>query len=145
MEDLIQEELGYIQDISDLCCNNLPDVTEMNTLVKHSVLKSIEEFSQKLDSQDIEGKLDTELKEFKSDIITQFLNVFNQISFVAEQEEILDFIQEKHSELITILSHIVTSVDVIDEISDNVVVVDNKIDSLKDDIEHINDKINSII
>ena len=145
LEDLIREEFGYIQDISDLCCNNLPDVTEMNTLVKHSVLKSIEEFSQKLDSQDIEGKLDTELKEFKSDIITQFLNVFNQISFVAEQEEILDFIQEKHSELITILSHIVTSVDVIDEISDNVVVVDNKIDSLKDDIEHINDKINSII
>ena len=145
LEDLIQEEFGYIQDISDLCCNSLPDVTEMNTLVKHSVLKSIEEFSQKLDSQNIESRLDAELKEFKSDIITQFLNVFNQISFVAEQEEILDFIQEKHSELITILSHIVTSVDVIDEISDNVVVVDNKIDSLKDDIEHINDKINSII
>ena len=145
LEELIQEEMGYIQDISDLCCNSLPDVTEMNTLVKHSILKSIEDFSQKLDSQDIEGKLESELKEFKSDIITQFLNVFNQVSFVTEQEEILDFIQEKHSELITILSHIVTSADAVEEINDNVAVIDNKIDSLKDDIEHINEKINSII
>ena len=128
-----------------MCCNSLPDVTEMNTLVKHSILKSIEDFSQKLDSQDIEGKLESELKEFKSDIITQFLNVFNQVSFVTEQEEILDFIQEKHSELITILSHIVTSADAVEEINDNVAVIDNKIDSLKDDIEHINEKINSII
>ena len=145
LEDLIQEELSYIEDISDLCCNNLPDVAEMNTLVKHSVLASIEEFSKKLDSQNLEGKLDAELKDFKSDIITQFLNVFNQISFVAEQEEILDFIQEKHSELITILSHIVTSVDVVEDINDNVAVIDNKIDSLKDDISNINEKINSII
>ena len=145
LEDLIQEELSYIEDISDLCCNNLPDVAEMNTLVKHSVLASIEEFSKKLDSQNLEGKLDAELKDFKSDIITQFLNVFNQISFVAEQEEILDFIQEKHSELITILSHIVTSADVVEDINDNVAVIDNKIDSLKDDISNINEKINSII
>lgn len=145
LETLIQEQFSYIQDISDLCCTNLPDVTEMNTLLKHSVLKSIEDFSEKLDSQDLENKLESCLKEVKSDIITQFLNVFNQISFVTEQEEILDFIQEKHSELITILSHIVTTSDTVENINENVIDIDNKIDSIKNDIDNINGKINSII
>ena len=58
--------------------------------------------------------------------------LFNQISFIAEQEEIIDFIQEKHSELIKVLSHIVTSVD-------------TKMSSLKEDIDSINEKISAIM
>ncbi len=143
IENLVKEQFGYLEDISDLCCNNLPELTEMNTLVKYGIQQSIKDLANKVDAQDI--SLNEEISKLKSDIITQFLNIFNQISFVAEQEEILDFIQEKHSELITILSHIVTTIDNVDTVKDNVAVVDNKIDSLKEDIDLINEKITSII
>ena len=115
----------------------------MNTLVKYGIQQSITDLTNKVDAQDI--SLNEELSKLKSDIITQFLNIFNQISFVAEQEEILDFIQEKHSELITILSHIVTTIDNVDTVKDNVAVIDNKVDALKEDIDLINEKITSII
>ena len=143
IENLVNRQIGYLEDISSLCCDNLPELTEMNTIIKHSILNSVDEIMTKVStsSEDI----DTKLKELKSDIITQFINIFNQISFVAEQEEILDFIQDKHSELITILSHIVTTVDSVDDVKDNVAVVDNKLDSLKEDIDLINEKITSIM
>lgn len=143
IENLVKEQFGYLEDISDLCCNNLPELTEMNTLVKYGIQQSITDLTNKVDAQDI--SLNEELSKLKSDIITQFLNIFNQISFVAEQEEILDFIQEKHSELITILSHIVTTIDNVDTVKDNVAVIDNKVDALKEDIDLINEKITSII
>lgn len=143
IENLVKEQFGYLEDISDLCCNNLPELTEMNTLVKYGIQQSITDLTNKVDAQDI--SLNEELSKLKSDIITQFLNIFNQISFVAEQEEILDFIQEKHSELITILSHIVTTIDNVDAVKDNVAVIDNKVDALKEDIDLINEKITSII
>ena len=127
LESLINEQLNYIEDINDMCANNLPDVAELNTIVKHSVLTSIQGISEKLDSNNIEDSLN----QVKTDIITQFLNVFNQISFIAEQEEILDYIQDKHDELITVLSHIVSYT--------------NKIDSIKEDIELLNEKINAIM
>ncbi len=211
LETLVDEQLGYIEDINDLCANNLPDVTELNTLVKNSILESINKFSEKMDScnnlivnsksdviDDISNKIDSQniennlnqiktdiiesvsekiesqefennlnlvkediiahitdkaetneieqsLNQLKSDIITQFLNVFNQISFIAEQEEILDFIQDKHDELITVLSHIVTTSAEVGAVKDNLSVVDNKIDSLKDDIELLNEKITAIM
>ena len=143
IENLVKEQFGYLEDISDLCSNNLPELTEMNTLVKYGIQQSITDLTNKVDAQDI--SLNEELSKLKSDIITQFLNIFNQISFVAEQEEILDFIQEKHSELITILSHIVTTIDNVDTVKDNVAVIDNKVDALKEDIDLINEKITSII
>ena len=136
IEGLVKEQLGYLEDISDLCCNNLPELSEMSTIVKYGIQQSITDLTAKLDNQDL--ALDKELDKLKSDIITQILNIFNQISFVAEQEEILDFIQEKHSELITILSHIVNT-------ADSVAIVDNKVDALKDELAQINTKINSII
>ncbi len=143
IENLVSRQLGYLEDISELCCNNLPELTEMNALVKYGIQQSVQNLTDNLNSKDV--LLEKELNSLKSDIITQFINVFNQISFVAEQEEILDFIQEKHSELITILSHIVTTVDTVENVKDNIVVVDNKIDLLKDDISNLNNKINSII
>lgn len=143
IEELVKEQMGYLEDISELCCTNLPELTEMNTLVKYSVMQSVSNLSEKLENS--ENNIGKELVELKTDIITQFLNIFNQISFVAEQEEILDFIQEKHSELITILSHIVTTVDDVENIKDNLSVVDNKVDTLKEDIDLINEKITSII
>lgn len=136
IESLVKEQLGYLEDISDLCCNNLPELSEMSTIVKFGIQQSIADLTAKLDNQDL--TLDKELDKLKSDIITQILNIFNQISFVAEQEEILDFIQEKHSELITILSHIVNT-------TESVAVIDNKVDALKDELTQINTKINSII
>ncbi len=131
LEELITEQLRYVEDINELCAVSLPDVTELNTIVKHSILESIKELSNKLDNQDIEGIVERELKQTKSDIITQLLNVFNQISFVSEQEEILDFIQEKHDDLISVLSHIVTTND--------------EIEQVKDSVSQLNEKINAII
>ena len=165
LENLIKEQLNYIEDINELCEVNLPDVTELNTLVKHSILESIKEFSNKLDNINIEDHLnilksdivtqfsnkfdnnniEEQLNILKSDIVTQFLNMFNQISFVAEQEEILDFIQEKHDELISILSHIVTTTSDINSVKSNVVNIDKKIDSIKSEIKHLNEKISSVI
>lgn len=145
LEELISKQMGYIEDISELCGMNLPEVAELNTIVKHSVLESLNDLQTKFDLQDIEGTLENELKQFKTDIVTQFLNVFNQISFVAEQEEILDFVHEKHEELITILSHIVTTASEIETVKENVSLVDNKIDNLKEDIDLINEKITTII
>ena len=145
IETLIRDQFGYLEDINDMCSANLPDLAEMSTLLKHSICESLIEINNKFEDQNLEGVLDSELKKFKSDIITQFLNIFNQVSFVAEQEEILDFIQEKHDELITILSHIVTTTNEISSVKDNMAVVDNKIDTLKDDIGLINEKITAII
>ncbi len=136
IEALVNEQLGYLNDISELCCNNLPELTEMNTLVKYGIQQSIADLTAKVENQDAIREKD--LNELKSEIITQILNIFNQISFVAEQEEILDFIQEKHSDLITILSHIVTSVDTVSA-------MDSKVNSIKDEIGIINKKISSII
>lgn len=143
LEDLIREQFGYLEDITDLCGANLPEITEMNAVIKYSVLQAIEGVNSKLEAQDT--SVQNELNNLKTDIITQFLNIFNQISFVAEQEEILDFIQEKHSELITVLSHIVTTIDDVSTVKDNLAVVDNKVDTLKEDIDLINEKITSII
>lgn len=143
LEDLIREQFGYLEDITDLCGANLPELTEMNAVIKYSVLQAIEGVNSKLEAQDT--SVQNELNNLKTDIITQFLNIFNQISFVAEQEEILDFIQEKHSELITVLSHIVTTIDDVSTVKDNLAVVDNKVDTLKVDIDLINEKITSII
>ena len=165
LETLVTEQLGYIEDINDLCVTNLPDVTELNTLVKHSILESIQNFSIQLEKYDVKEQLDQvksdlieclsdsidsqeiekQLTQMKTDIITQFINVFNQISFIAEQEEILDFIQDKHDELITVLSHIVTTSAEVSVVRDNLSAVDNKIDNLKDDISLLNEKITAIM
>ena len=143
IEDLISRQFGYLEDISTLCCDNLPELTEMNAIVKHGIVVSIDALRNQLD--DSSKNIDKLLKDFKTDVITQFINIFNQISFVAEQEEIVDFIQEKHSELITVLSHIVTNFDGIDGVKDSVTVIDTKIENIKDDIKSINEKISSIM
>ncbi len=149
LETLVNEQLSYIQDISDLCCDNLPEMAEMNTIVKFGILESVKDIQQKVNSHDnfdsLQSQISEDLNSLKTNIITQILDVFNQISFIAEQEEIIDFIQEKHAELITVLSHIVTSVDNVGTVKDNLAVVDNKIDSLKEDIDLINEKITSIM
>ena len=131
IENLINEQFGYIEDISEICTTSLPDISELSALVKGTMSDSVKRLADKIDSQDIEGTILNELKQLKSELITQFLNIFNQISFASEQEEIIDFIQEKHDELIGVLSNIVSSTD--------------KINIIKSDIAHLNEKINSII
>lgn len=129
IENLVKEQLSYVEDINDLCSSNLPEIAEIGATVKYGIKQSLDDLMFKIDANgsDVAGSLNS----LKSDIITQFINVFNQISFVAEQEEIIDFIQEKHTELITILSHIVSTGD--------------KIDSIRDDIDSLNEKITAIM
>ena len=143
IEELVQQQTGYLEDISELCCNNLPEISEIGVIVKHGIQQSISELQAKVDSQNLD--IEMSLNNLKTDIITQFLNVFNQISFVTEQEEILEFIQEKHSELITILSHIVTTSAGIENVKDNLAIVENKMDSIKEDVDLLNEKITAIM
>jgi len=144
IENLVQEQISYIEDVQDLCCENLPELNELNTLVKHSIMQTVDDIKTRIEEQD--ANIPQELNNLKTDIITQFLNIFNQISFVAEQEEITDFIQEKHDELITVLmSHIVTTSDEVINVKENLALVDNKISSIKEDINLINEKITSIM
>lgn len=142
IKDLICGNLNYIEDINELCVNNLPNVSELSTTLKYSVANSITEISQKIDSQNFAEQIENDLKVLKSDIITQILNIFNQISFVAEQEEILDYIDVKHSELVEVLSHIVTTSA---DVKDSIDVVDMKLDSVKEDIKSLNKKIQMIL
>ncbi len=141
LESLVGEQLSYLEDINTLCQTNLPDIVDLNNIVKHSILDSIDNFSDKLDDIDLENQLEL----IKSDILTQILSVFNQISFVTEQEEILDFVQEKHDELVKILSHMVTTSSEVEAVKNNLSLVDSKISSLKDEIAHINEKISEVI
>ena len=146
LENLVNDQLGFLEDINEVCGTSLPEIMEMNTLVKHNITKSLAEISDKLGVQDDSvNSITKQLGDLKSDIITQFIDIFNQISFITEQEEILDFIQEKHSELITILSHIVTTTGDIGDVKENVAIVDNKLDELKEDIDLINEKLTSIM
>ncbi len=142
IKDLICDNLNYIEDINELCVNNLPNVSELSATLKYSVANSITEISQKIDSQNFAEQIENDLKVLKSDIITQILNIFNQISFVAEQEEILDYIDVKHSELVEVLSHIVTTSA---DVKDSIDVVDMKLDSVKEDIKSLNKKIQMIL
>ena len=82
---LYAQGLSLIHIFTDLCGVNLPELTEMNAVIKYSVLQAIEGVNSKLEAQD--ASVQNELNNLKTDIITQFLNIFNQISFVAEQEE----------------------------------------------------------
>lgn len=141
LESLVSEQLKYVQEVSNLCVNNLPDISDLTSTIKLSVVDSVNKFSQKLDSYNVENSLN----QMKSDLVTQFINVFNQLSFVAEQEEIVEYIQEKHEELISILSHIVTSSEDVSDIKTTVSAVDEKIDSLRGDIEQLNEKITAVI
>ena len=141
LETLVNDQMGYIMDINELCANNLPDIAELNVLLRHSILDSINQIHDKVDSDNVENLLN----QLKTDIVTQILNVFNQISFVTEQEEILDFIQAKHDDLIEILSHIVTTSSDISTVKKTVISTDKNINTLKNEIELINNKINSII
>lgn len=145
LESLVIEQMNYIEDINDLCSNSLPDLSEMNALVKYSVMESLKSINEKLGQDGSASSIEESINQVKSEIVTQLINIFNQISFVAEQEEILDFIQEKHDELITVLSHIVTTSEDVSAVRENVTQIDSKIETLKDDIYQINDKINSII
>ena len=144
IKKLVSEHTTYLEDISELCCDNLPEVREINSEIKYNIKKSISDLSDKIESS-MNVNIEEDLNHLKSELITQIINIFNQISFITEQEEILDFIQDKHDELITVLSHIVTTSNSIESVKDNVAIVDNKIDTLKEDIDLINEKITSIM
>lgn len=166
LEALIKEQFNSIENISEMCGMSFPDIIELNTLVKGSVVETLRNITEKIkgldnisnlvvstsgnlskqiEAQNIEETVDSVIKNAKSDIITQFLNIFNQISFVTEQEEILDYIQERHDELITVLSHIVTSTSKINAVKDGVSAIDGKINKIKNEINTINEKITNII
>ena len=57
LENLISDQLGYLEDINDICLTNLPEVLELNTIVKNNVLTSIQEFSEKIESYNLSSQI----------------------------------------------------------------------------------------
>ena len=41
IENLVNDQLNYLENIEELCTSNLPDIAEVSTLVKHSILTSL--------------------------------------------------------------------------------------------------------
>lgn len=54
IENLVKEQIGYIEDINELCSTNLPEITEISAVVKFGIQKSISDLISKLNEQDEE-------------------------------------------------------------------------------------------
>ncbi len=99
-----------------------------------SQLESVEKLNilcSELNSpKDKEGIINL-LMDFKSEIITQMIAIFNQITFSTEQEEIINFIKIQQEDLKSAVNRVVNSVDNNSRISDEIT---NEIDIRAKDI-----------
>ena len=90
------------------------------------------------------------LTDFKSEIITQMITIFNQITFSTEQEEIINFIKVQQEDLKNTVKQIMNSVDNSSKISDRIVnefdektrVISAQVSAIKDGLDLLaeNDK-----
>lgn len=90
------EELGQLEKLSEL---------DGLSMVKNEIQKALGEFNTKLEGLDTEEKEDSSqviidsLGEFKESLFENLIEIFNQVSFVEESEDIKDFIEEKTDEI----------------------------------------------
>ena len=85
------------------------------------------------------------LSDFKSEIVTQMITIFNQISFSTEQDAIIDFIRLQQEELKKTISTLASSVDSVSTDSGKVIdELNNKTETLSAQILSIKDNINAI-
>ena len=105
LEDLSQlEKLSKLDDLSSL--EKLSELEGLSN-IKNEIQSALNEFKEKLDSVPLNDTEDEEpstnieetLKGFKEDLFESLVEIFNQISFVEESEDIKDFIEEKTDEI----------------------------------------------
>ncbi len=90
LESLIREQLSYIEDINDLCEVNLPDVAELNTLVKGSVIDSLSELSSKIEEIAASKVFENELNNTNNLISQTSDKLSKQINTISEDTSVND-------------------------------------------------------
>ena len=113
--------LDAVEDVRGLLNGQLADIDKL-----YSICQSIEDNQAQKELLEI-------LTSLKSEIISQIISMFNQISFSAEQEEIINFIKVQQDELKDMLVTLAAAIDA-DAITTSKVV--DKIGVLQEDIAH---------
>ena len=108
LEDLNVDIRVQNQRIQDL--ENVPTISEIEDLFNMNVHSLLNDFEKKLNTND-SGELKSLVEEIKSDINSQLLGLLGKISFVSEQEEIIDFVQDKSNELKSLMKKLDNSLD----------------------------------
>ena len=129
-DDKIISEIQFVKSMLD---NQLRAIDDINIICN--------DISDKNNHEDIS----TLLNNFKTEVITQMLTIFNQISFSTEQEEIINFIKLQQDELRNYIHQLVSSFEnksagedkVISEIKDRTDNLSSQILSIKDSIDII--------
>lgn len=102
------DKLENLEQLDKLNGFNFDSLSKLNDLinVKTEIQSALKSFEEKLDNSKSYSEIipsETGMKEdldsFKEELLENLLNIFNQISFVAEAEDIKDFIEEKTNEI----------------------------------------------
>lgn len=87
--------LDEIDEVKSLISSQRSLIAKADNEVKiGEVQKNLEDLVQKIDTIET-----TDLKDMRESILTTILNVFEQISFIEESEDIKDFVEEKTDEI----------------------------------------------
>ncbi len=132
--------------------NNITKVTEEIQSIQAALnnqLDAIDNVAQicaSLSDNTVKGDISKLLIDFKSEIITQMITIFNQISFSSEQEEIVNFIKLQQDELKNTVKQLLSSVDSITYGENKIVTEFNtRTENLSAQVLSIKDDINAIL
>lgn len=113
LEDMNYDLRAQNQRIQDM--ENLPTVSEIEDLFNMNVNSLLNDFEKKLLLKETSGNENVDfvtlIEEIKADINSQLLGLLGKISFVSEQEEIIDFVQDKSNELKALVKKLDNSLD----------------------------------
>lgn len=106
IQRMLQSQNNFITNLEELPSTEI--ITEEIAVVKYEVKKNLENFEAKLDTliaakdddKTLAQELKTDLSAIKEDLLSGIFDVVNQISFMAEAEDIKEFVTNK-SEAIT--------------------------------------------
>lgn len=108
MEENIREIKQIVQSQSDIAqrLEKLPDTDKVNS-IKDEIQQTLHKFEEKLSSFSLEDlseepssdEMKNSLNSFKEELLSSVINIFEQISFVSEAEDIKDFVSEQTEEL----------------------------------------------
>ena len=152
MIDLQKKLQVFVEDL-DKKLNNLSDNSEnISNLSKKVENVLSEDFKAQI--AEIESNFKQELEAVKTTIMKHVLNVFEQLSFVVEGEEIKDFVDEKTQDVLTQTQNIIEKTqsiyDVVtknDDVTQEIRTIKHAVDSLhpleykdiEEDIKHLNE------
>ena len=113
LEDMNVDLRVQNQRIQDM--ENLPTVSEIEDLFNMNINSLLNDFEKKLLLKEASGNGNVDfvtlIEEIKADIDSQLLGLLGKISFVSEQEEIIDFVQDKSNELKALVKKLDNSLD----------------------------------